>query len=70
MIEEKSFECQSCKRTVLLKKSEPVPTCCGKPMQPVPDEICRQPAHPEHARPMEDEDACDEFRAGYEHKEQ
>jgi len=27
-------------------------------------DICTQPAHAEHARPMEDEDACDDFRAG------
>jgi len=26
--------------------------------------ICLQPAHAEHVRPMEDEDACDDFRAG------
>jgi hypothetical protein len=33
-------------------------------MKKMPKEICLQPAHPEHARPMEDENACDDFRAG------
>jgi len=33
-------------------------------MKKLPLDICTQPAHAEHARPMEDEDACDDFRAG------
>jgi hypothetical protein len=40
------------------------PTCCGKPMKKIPLDICLQPDHPEHARPMDAEDACDDFRAG------
>ena len=43
---------------------EKVPECCGKTMKEVPLDPCLQPAHAEHARPMEDEDACDNFRAG------
>ena len=41
-----------------------LPYCCGKYMKKLPLDICTQPAHAEHARPMEDEDACDDFRAG------
>ena len=26
--------------------------------------VCLQPPHAEHARPMDDEDACDDGRAG------
>jgi len=61
--EKKTYECQSCKRTATVSVDKTVPRCCGQPMKIV-KEICMQPAHPEHARPMEDEDACDEFRAG------
>jgi hypothetical protein len=59
-----TYECMSCKRTATVQADEAPPSCCGKPMEKMPREICLQPAHAEHARPMEDEDACDEFRAG------
>jgi len=59
------YECISCKRTATVQEDKAIPTCCGKPMvKKIPREICLQPTHAEHARPMEDEDACDEFRAG------
>ncbi len=60
-----TYECESCKRTATVQDDETPPSCCGKPMKmKMPREICLQPTHAEHARPMEDEDACDEFRAG------
>ena len=59
-----AYQCQSCKRTATVEEGEETPTCCGKPMTKMPKEICLQPAHAEHARPMEQEDACDEFREG------
>ena len=59
------YECGSCQRTTIIENDEQPPTCCGKTMEKKkPREICLQPTHAEHARPMEDEDACDEFRAG------
>jgi hypothetical protein len=58
------FECQTCKRTATVKKGVPIPKCCGKPMKQLPLDICLQPDHPENARPMEDEEPCDDFRAG------
>jgi hypothetical protein len=64
MENEETYECVSCHRTATVESSEEPPVCCGKPMQKMPHEICLQPAHAEHARPMEAEDACDEFRAG------
>jgi hypothetical protein len=33
-------------------------------MKKVSADICLQPDHAEHARPMGDEDACDDFRGG------
>jgi hypothetical protein len=60
-----TYECVTCKRTTTISKDKVSPTCCGKAMKKkMPREICLQPTHAEHARPMEDEDACDEFRAG------
>ena len=60
-----TYECITCKRTVTIQENKDVPTCCGKLMKKkILKEICLQPTHAEHARPMENEDACDEFRAG------
>ncbi len=59
------YECATCQRTVTIVEDDHPPICCGKQMnKKMPREICLQPTHAEHARPMEDEDACDEFRAG------
>ena len=59
------YECATCRRTATITEDEHAPICCGKTMnRRIPREICLQPTHAEHARPMEDEDACDEFRAG------
>ena len=60
----KEYQCQSCKRTATVIDYKETPTCCGKPMKIIQREICLQPTHPEHARPMEDEDACNDFRSG------
>lgn len=61
MTEERNYKCQSCKRTAAGYEND-IPHCCGRPMKKMEREICLQPAHAEHARPMENEDACDEFR--------
>lgn len=59
------YECVSCKRTEMIEVEAEIPTCCGRRMRKKEQrEICLQPAHAEHARPMETETACDEFRAG------
>ena len=60
----KQYQCLSCKRTATVEDKQKIPTCCGKPMTELSKEICLQPPHPEHARPMEPENACDDFRAG------
>jgi hypothetical protein len=59
-----TYECQSCKKTVTLPKKGKIPLCCGKPMKQIPVDMCLQPSHPEHVRPMDAEDTCDDFRAG------
>jgi DNA-directed RNA polymerase subunit RPC12/RpoP len=58
------YQCQTCERKIIVKDSKKVPSCCGKPMRKVSADICLQPDHSEHARPMRDEEPCDDFRAG------
>ena len=58
------YECQSCKRTATVADNQDPPECCGKKMHQKTKEICIQPAHPEHARPMEEEEPCNDFRSG------
>ncbi len=41
-----------------------IPICCGQPMVQMSLDICLQPDHSEHARPMDRDDACDDFRSG------
>ena len=67
MENEDTYKCSLCGKTMKINTAE-TPICCEKPMDKVPLDICTQPAHPEHARPMEQEDACDEFRAGWKRK--
>lgn len=63
MTKEEKFECENCGKTVKVSNGK-IPECCDKPMKKLPLDVCLQPAHAEHARPMEDEDACDDGRAG------
>jgi hypothetical protein len=60
---EKTYRCEGCGKTVKVSDGS-VPRCCDKPMRKLPLDVCLQPAHAEHARPMDDEDACDDGRAG------
>jgi hypothetical protein len=62
-LEELIFKCKNCGGTVRTS-DERIPICCNKPMERLSIDICTQPAHAEHARPMEEEDACDDGRAG------
>ena len=57
------YKCEKCGKT-LESIDEINPECCGKPMQKMGLDVCTQPAHAEHARPMNSEDACDDGRAG------
>jgi hypothetical protein len=60
---EKIYECKECGKRIKNSTDE-TPECCGKPMKQLPLDICMQPAHAEHARPMGDEEPCDDFTAG------
>ncbi len=58
-----TYKCELCGKNIEVTDGM-VPSCCGKPMKKMPLDICIQPAHAEHARPMDDENACDDGRAG------
>ena len=62
MVEE-TYECKNCGKIVKVSDGK-VPSCCDKPMQKLPIEICTQAADAEHARPMDEEDVCDDGRGG------
>ena len=58
-----TYKCEICGKTIEVT-DESIPSCCGKDMKKVTLDICTQPAHAEHSRPMDDENACDDGRAG------
>ena len=62
-IGEKTFECEECRKKVKISDDE-IPDCCGKKMRQLSLDTCLQPAHAEHARPMEEDEPCDDGRAG------
>lgn len=63
MTKTKEYACTHCgKKTIA--RDDKIPECCGTMMKQIPSTLCLQPAHAEHARPLEKEDACDDGRAG------
>ena len=58
-----SYKCEKCGKTATVSNGS-VPNCCGKSMKQLPLDVCTQPAHAEHARPMEHDEPCDDGRAG------
>jgi hypothetical protein len=58
-----NYRCGKCGKTVTVSNGS-VPKCCGKPMEQLPLDVCTQPAHAEHARPMEHDEPCDDGRSG------
>jgi hypothetical protein len=59
----KKYKCEICGKTIT-STDKKIPKCCGKAMKQLPLDICLQPAHAEHARPLQDEEPCDNGRAG------
>ena len=62
-MEEKTYECEECGKKIK-KVDDEKPECCGKSMRQLPRDVCLQPAHAEHARPMDDDEPWDDGRAG------
>jgi hypothetical protein len=66
MSEQTNYECIDCGNTAQAAvDSDPVPECCGKPMQEQePLRVCQAPAGAEHSRFDDLEEPCDDGRAG------
>ena len=63
MTKEKEYECEHCKKRVKIDFTKEPSFCCGMEMKPVPLEVClAPPSSAEHARPMDDEEPCDDSR--------
>lgn len=60
---EVTYECENCGKRIKTSDDK-IPDCCHKLMKKIDLDICTQPAHSEHSRPMEEEDVCDDFRSG------
>ena len=60
-MDKKKYSCRECGKE---DESRESPDCCGKKMEPVVNTCTQPPASAEHARPMEDEEPCDDNRAG------
>ena len=60
---EKKFECKDCGKQVKSSKKKN-PECCGKQMKQLPLDICIQPTTAEHARLTEEDEPCNDGRAG------
>ena len=58
-----TYKCEKWGKIIKRKEKE-IPLCCNQKMVKIPLDVCTQPAHAEHSRPMDDEDACDDGRAG------
>ncbi|PNX47140.1 MAG: hypothetical protein BV459_05025 [Thermoplasmata archaeon M11B2D] len=58
------YQCETCKKKTKGTDDKKQPLCCGKPMKKISMDICLQPDHAEHSRPMSDEEPCDDFRGG------
>ena len=66
MINEEIYECKNCKKIVKVSDGK-VPECCGEPMKKKVLQdvlICTQASHAESTRSMDEEEACDDGRAG------
>ncbi|HID74045.1 MAG TPA: hypothetical protein EYP43_03225 [Thermoplasmata archaeon] len=64
MVELREYECVGCGRRVVAPADD-TPECCGRSMSQLALEPCTvAPADAEQSRPMDAEDACDDFRGG------
>ena len=60
-MEEITYECGKCG---CKKKAPCPPECCGHKMSIMPLKPCTSAHGPEHSRPMEDDEPCDDSRGG------
>ena len=61
----KQYQCEECGETSIVYDDSGAPKCCGKPMKQLGISGCMSaPASAEHARPMDEEEPCDDNRKG------
>lgn len=58
------YRCFSCSKIREYREGEPVPICCDGPMEVEPLPPCTTAAHPEMARNVDEDEPCDDGRAG------
>lgn len=62
-MEEKLYQCDTCKKRKSIHDKK-IPDCCGKPMKQIPLKICTEPHDAEYSGPFEEDEPCDDGRAG------
>lgn len=64
MEKKKTYQCKTCRKAVY-GEAEDVPECCGEEMAVVGDpNTCTQSSTAEHARAGNNDEPCDDGRAG------
>jgi hypothetical protein len=54
------YQCRECEKQITVEESQPVPLCCGNPMESIgPLPFCRVMPDPEQARNYEEDGPCD-----------
>ncbi len=56
------YKCEDCGKEIKREETEEDLICCEKKMKQIPLDICLHPNDPEAARPMRDEEPCDQGR--------
>jgi hypothetical protein len=56
----KVYECDGCGKQITVEDGAEAPECCGEPMP-----VCTMASVAEHARPFNDDEPCDDGRAGF-----
>jgi hypothetical protein len=64
MRREKAYKCEICEGQVVTPADGPVPECCGQAMRNIPLNQCTLTNTAEHARFDQDDEPCDDGRAG------
>ena len=64
MSSQQKYRCANCQGEVQAPADENTPECCGQPMNKVPMEPCTLSTTAEHSRLNEENEPCDDGRAG------
>jgi len=57
------YQCSLCGKKLKSQNGEN-PICCGKPMKQIRLDVCTQPHNAEYSGPFEEDEPCDDGRAG------